>query len=277
MSTAELVCVGLAALAVGVWVPPSPRRVLARRDIGGSVPPPPSARAVDGCAVATVAGARAGRLVGPAVPADRALRAAPLAAVQWARVRSWATTVGQARSAPARRRAQAIELCTALGAELRAGSMPGDGFASAAASLPGLCDEAGRVAALGGDVVSALRTAANRPGAEGLGQLAAAWSVTELTGSGLASACDRVGAVLRDEQGLRREVTAQLAGARSTARLLGVLPLFGLVLGAGIGGRPWAFLFGTPYGLGCLVAGLTLVGLGLWWTERLVRSVETQI
>lgn len=252
MSTADLACVLLAALAVALWVPPSPRRALARRDVGRSPP------------------ARLHPTVDP-------VRRVPGAVASVHRARNRLRAAWQSRGQAARRRASTVELCTAFGAELRAGAMPADAVARAVASLPGLCDEVGRVAALGGDVAPALRAAAARPGTEGLAHLAAAWSVAELTGAGLARGCDRVVASLRDEQALRREVTAQLAGARATARLLGVLPLFGLVLGAGIGGRPWEFLLGTPYGLGCLAVGLTLVAVGLWWTERLVRSVEAQI
>jgi len=177
----------------------------------------------------------------------------------------------------ARRRAEVVELCVALGAELRAGAMPVDALATATESLPGLCDEAARVAVLGGNTVEALRVAAGRPGAYGLGRLAAAWAVTELTGSGLAEGCERAAAWLRDEEALRREVAAELAGARSSARLLTVLPLFGLALGTGIGGDPVSFLLGTPYGLACLVGGTALVLTGLWWTERLARSVEAHI
>jgi tight adherence protein B len=40
-------------------------------------------------------------------------------------------------------------------------------------------------------------------------------------------------------------------------------------MGSGAGSDPWGFLLGTPVGGGCLVAGLALLGLGLWWIERL--------
>lgn len=193
------------------------------------------------------------------------------------RLISRAARTWDARRAAARRRGQVVELCTAVGADLRAGALPVAALQAAALTLPGLCDDVGRVAAMGGDAVRALRAAATRPGAAGLRRLAAVWAVTELTGSGLADGCERVAAWMREEESLRREVSAQLAGARASARLLTALPLFGLALGAGIGGDPVAFLLGTPYGLACLVGGTALVVGGLCWTEWLARSVETQL
>ena len=40
-------------------------------------------------------------------------------------------------------------------------------------------------------------------------------------------------------------------------------------MGSGAGSDPWSFLLGTPVGWACLVSGLALVALGLWWIERL--------
>ncbi|MDQ3432576.1 MAG: pilus assembly protein TadB, partial [Actinomycetota bacterium] len=53
--------------------------------------------------------------------------------------------------------------------------------------------------------------------------------------------------------------------------LLAALPAFGLVLGAGLGARPWEVLLGTPWGMGCLMAGLVLDGCGLLWVEQLSK------
>jgi len=267
MSLAAVISVAMAAAATAAWVSAPPARLLSRRrPWSPATGPIGHGHRGDG-----------GRLAA----ADRRQRPVHFrrSAASWLgrRVADRALEMWRARSAAARRRRQVVELCTAISADLHAGAVPVDALQAASSSLPGLCDEAGRVAVLGGDPVVALRAAADQPGAEGLRHLSAAWAVTELTGSGLADGCTRVAAWLRDEESLRREVAAQLAGARASARLLSILPLFGLALGSGIGGEPVAFLLGTPYGLACLLVGATLVGTGLWWTERLARSVEGRI
>ena len=76
------------------------------------------------------------------------------------------------------------------------------------------------------------------------------------------------------EDATRREVVAALEPPRATARLLALLPVFGLLLGTGIGADPWGFLVGTPVGVGCLAAGCALGLAGLTWVERLADGAE---
>jgi tight adherence protein B len=102
-------------------------------------------------------------------------------------------------------------------------------------------------------------------------------SVSQHAGAGLADGCERIADWLRDDEALRREVGAQLAGARASARLLAVLPVLGILLGSSMGADPLHVLLRTPYGLVCLALGAALASLGLWWTERLARSVEKRV
>jgi tight adherence protein B len=85
---------------------------------------------------------------------------------------------------------------------------------------------------------------------------------------------ERLANGLRAEEAQRREVSAQLAGPRATARLVAILPLFGLMLAAGLGGDPLRVLFGTSYGLVCLGTGLALDVVGVLWTERIASAAE---
>ena len=89
-----------------------------------------------------------------------------------------------------------------------------------------------------------------------------------------ARALDRVADGLRGEQAVRRELSAELAAPRATARLLALLPGFAMLLGGGIGAHPLRFLTGTPLGLACLVLGLALIASGVVWTDRMARAVE---
>jgi tight adherence protein B len=197
-------------------------------------------------------------------------------------LRRWRRRAALRREAAARR-SEVRRFCAAFAAELRSGRSPPDAAARAAAPLPG-ADTAALLnlqgllgpAAAGAEPAEVLRAAGLAPGAEALRQVAACWLVAEQRGAGLAVAVERLVDGLQHDEARRQEVSAQLAGARATARLLAVLPVFGLLLGAGLGADPLHVLFGTPYGLACLLLGGVLDASGLFWTERLARAAEGQ-
>ncbi|WP_369696583.1 type II secretion system F family protein [Nocardiopsis sp. YSL2] len=169
-----------------------------------------------------------------------------------------------AREATARRRA-VIALCRVLATELRAGQPPWDALRLSA-------DEAGPALAGVSDTAS-LRAAAGRdPDLGGLGYLAVCWEVAADTGAPLADVVDTLAEGLTEQEERRAEAAARTAGPRTTAMVLGGLPLVGLLMASGLGGSPLVFLFTTPLGLACLALGVVLDLLGAWWTLRMVRS-----
>ena len=93
------------------------------------------------------------------------------------------------------------------------------------------------------------------------------WSKT--SGGGLAAAVARLAAAARaDEEQVRRELAAQLAGPRATAALLARLPLAGVAIGAALGADPVGFLLGGRPGRPCLLAGVTAGRPPAWpWTD----------
>ncbi|MFE5328630.1 type II secretion system F family protein [Embleya sp. NPDC056575] len=171
-------------------------------------------------------------------------------------------------------RSGVVRLCAALAGESRAGHTPAQALAAAAHAVDGpilaVVGEAIGTARVGGDVPDALDRAAAVPGAAGLRRIAACWRIATGRGAGFAPALQRIAAGLRAEEDAHEEVIAELAGARSTAQVLAGLPVFGLFLGGALGARPVEVLLRTPVGIGCLCAGLTLVVVGLEWTDRLV-------
>jgi tight adherence protein B len=175
-------------------------------------------------------------------------------------------------------REASIELCQSLAAELSAGRTPGDALARAVSSVsppdPAVLAPVVAAARDGGDVAAALLNAAPARGGEGLVRLAACWRVSVAVGGGLTALVERVCASLREAQAHREEVAAQLSGPRATARMLAGLPVLGLLMAAGLGMDPLAFLFGSPAGFVCLVVGLALDAAGVWWTNRLVARAE---
>lgn len=186
-------------------------------------------------------------------------------AAQWARV---VPRPGRRREVAADQ-AAVLEVCDLLAAELAAGRPPGAALAAASERWPPLL-AAVEAVRLGADVPDALRLlASERRGAADLWWVAGAWQVAQDSGHGLAAALERTSAGLRARRRTRRLVDSELASARATARLVACLPLAVLVMGSGAGSDPWTFLLTTLVGWICLAGGLGLIGLGLWWIERL--------
>ncbi|GII01571.1 type II secretion system F family protein [Planobispora takensis] len=175
-------------------------------------------------------------------------------------------------------RASSVELCQVLAAELAAGRTAGEALSRAVSSMefpdPMVMRPVIAVARDGGDVSEALLAAAPERGGEGLQRLAACWRAAATVGGGFSALVDRVAASLREAEAHRRDVAAQLAGPRATARLLAGLPALGLLMATGLGMRPLDFLLGGPAGAACLIVGVALDGCGLWWTRFLVTRAE---
>lgn len=197
---------------------------------------------------------------------------------QWRSLRRLLTRPSPTRQADAWRLAS-IELCQALSAELSAGRTPGEALTRAITAVDFPDPEALRpilaAARDGGDVSAALTASAPPQGGEGLRQLAACWDVSVTVGAGLAALIERVAATLRTSQAHRQDVAAQLAGPRTTARMLAVLPALGLLMAAALNMHPLDFLFGSLPGLACLVTGAALDACGLWWTNRMATQAQT--
>jgi tight adherence protein B len=180
---------------------------------------------------------------------------------------------GARRRADATRfRGEVARVVRAASAELRAGIDP-------AAALHAATSDASDAwltvrSAGAADVTTALQAAAATPGGDSLTAVAAAWHLAEQSGAPLAVILDRMAASIQDEVDLDREVAVEAGPARATARLMAVLPLFGLGLGLLLGVNPVAVLLGSGLGVACLTAGLALACGGVWWIERIVSSLE---
>ena len=238
--------VALLAVALGLVPPPSPAtarlRVLRGRT-GVRRPSLPALRvgvvlpALCG-AVTLGAWSRIGfGIAVPVLPATAGAVAAATAAVVLSRA---ATDRGRRRVD-----GRLVESVGTLAADLRAGQQPTEALAAS-------------------DGGPAARQRAVR----------AVWAVSERSGAPAAAVLDRVEQDLRARAAQHREIAAQLAGARSTAGLLAILPLLGIGLGAAMGARPLAVLLGQPRGQLALVVGVALEALGVLWTARIVAGAQ---
>ncbi|OLT29457.1 type II secretion protein F [Nocardiopsis sp. CNR-923] len=157
-----------------------------------------------------------------------------------------------------------IVLCRVLATELRAGQPPDEALLVSVA-------EAGPPVEGVVDVPSMRAVAADDPDLWALTYLAVCWEVSAETGAGLAQVVDALAAEVTDHEERRAEIAARTAGPRTTALVLGGLPLVGVLMSVGLGGSPVEFLFTTPLGAACLVGGVILDLLGTWWTSCMVR------
>lgn len=169
---------------------------------------------------------------------------------------------------------QVDEAVTAMSAALAAGASPAQTLSSAARASPALLSSAAQHAQWGADPTPALREAARQPGAGALSELAAAWTVAASTGCHLLDVLERVRTSVHEGVVVAREVQEQLAPVRATARVLALLPLGGLAVGASLGVNVPRLLLTTTWGQVSVVVALALVASGLWVVERIARRAE---
>ncbi|AXJ08520.1 type II secretion system F family protein [Arthrobacter sp. PM3] len=150
----------------------------------------------------------------------------------------------------------------------------GAGLAPEALTILG----AARAAALRGtSVAEAIRRAASGSGLTGRdthvwGELAACFDTSEASGCPLADVLARFAHHLEAEADAEAARRTALAGPRTTVRLLTWLPVSGLGLGLLLGVDPMATIFGSPWGVMALAAGIGLTAAGRMWSARLVRA-----
>lgn len=104
-------------------------------------------------------------------------------------------------------------------------------------------------------------------------QLTGCLAVSREAGVPLAGLLERLADALEDGQDAHQAREAASAGPRSTARLLGLLPVAGLGLSALVGAPPTELLAG-PLGWLVVGTGAALAVIGHLWTRALARRAE---
>ncbi|MDQ6937778.1 MAG: hypothetical protein M3140_08725 [Actinomycetota bacterium] len=105
-----------------------------------------------------------------------------------------------------------------------------------------------------------------------LWSLAAAWRVRSACGASLASIVHRVELDVADAVDRRRTVDTALAGPRSSALLLALLPVLGILLGTAMGADPLGFLLSPGAGGLVLLVGVAADAGGVVLMRRLVDA-----
>lgn len=187
---------------------------------------------------------------------------------------AWLVTSIRKERKIAARRAKTARLCGSLAALLSAGDLPDRALDRLVEDHPELVDVV-HARDIGGDVAEALARLGAQPGSEGLAAMSRAWALSHSTGAPLAPAVIGVADGIRQRRSLEQTVSAELASARSSGRLMAGLPLIGIAMGFTTGGDPINFLISNPIGQICLGAAVVLVCAGLLWTSRLGVGIET--
>ena len=104
--------------------------------------------------------------------------------------------------------------------------------------------------------------------------LAAAWQVATDAGASLAPSLRQLAASLRDLAQTRRDLAVALAGPISTARMVMVLPVVGVLFGLALGFDTLGTLFTTVPGWVCLALGIGLMVIARRWNRRLVARAQ---
>jgi Flp pilus assembly protein TadB len=105
--------------------------------------------------------------------------------------------------------------------------------------------------------------------------LAAVWFVAVESGAPLADCLRSTAGAFRSLAQTERDLGVALAGPASTARLVAVLPVIGLLFGAGLGFDTLRTLFATPPGWGCLTAGVALMIAARLWNRWMIRRATS--
>lgn len=172
-------------------------------------------------------------------------------------------------------RHRAVDLAatvTAVAARLRAGSPPDQAWAT----VLGVVVHDGRPSSrqLVGPAPRRRPWAGTDSASGRVAAVLAACRVADELGAPLAPTLDLVAQALVADAEAAAQVRAALAGPRTSARVVGWLPVLGLVLGAAVGADPVAVL--TDGGVGTMagVGGLVLLGCGRAWIALLVRRAQ---
>lgn len=184
------------------------------------------------------------------------------------RGRSWLFVGARGRN---QRRREVLAAVRLLVAELGAGARPAAALEAAAGvdmSHAALFVRAADAQRDGADAAQVLRAD------DEIAFIGHAWAVAMATGAPPADVLARAAADFAAQDERCRAVATALAGARASATVMAVLPLLGVVLGAGMGARPLPTLFGTAPGRVALVAGVLLDVLGLAWTGAISRRAS---
>jgi tight adherence protein B len=121
-----------------------------------------------------------------------------------------------------------------------------------------------------GRAVTARYSASLAPRMLAVSRLRSGWTLTQRYGIAFTPLIDALAAELAEQLVADSQRAGEVAGPRMSGYVMAVLPLLGLLLGAGMGADPVEVLFRTQLGNALLSVGTVLTCAGLLWSARIV-------
>ncbi len=172
------------------------------------------------------------------------------------------------------------EALRTLVAGLRSGAHPATAAETAAADAepPTAATMRAMAAAarLDGDMSTALAGCGTPALSAALARVATAWRLAQRHGLPLADVLDAVRRDLEQRARYTRQVLARMAGPKSSATALSLLPVLGIVLGEAMGASPLRMLTSTGLGQVLLLVGVALLCTGVVWSGRITSRVAVR-
>jgi tight adherence protein B len=128
-------------------------------------------------------------------------------------------------------------------------------------------------AGVGLSLTDALQRWAVEAGGEDVQLFATACLLGAESGRGTAEALAGVAVTLADRREVDAESQALTSQARASAGMLAALPVVFTLVMSLVDPSTITTLFATPLGLTCLVAGVGLDAVGVWWMHRMIGAV----
>ena len=100
------------------------------------------------------------------------------------------------------------------------------------------------------------------------------WQTCETNGASLSPVLTKFNEQLQVEKELRQELESSLSGAKLSAIVLAFLPIIGVLLANFLGANSFNWILNSSVGKICLILGIFLEILGIFWVKKIINNIE---
>ena len=100
------------------------------------------------------------------------------------------------------------------------------------------------------------------------------WQTCETNGASLSPVLTKFNEQLQVEKELRQELESSLSGAKLSAIVLAFLPIIGVLLANFLGANSFNWIINSNVGKICLILGILLEILGVFWVKKIINNIE---